>query len=387
MLALGAVLVLCPWMIHAQQGESTNLALGKPFSCTDPSAAGWDGLVDGVKTSDEKPGCFATGGGPTPKAVTVDLGEVCQTNRVDVINSLNGNTRAVTLEYSIDGKEWPQLREYVFPDQQLQTLTHRFPPTPARYVRITFEDTYGGGFGGDNFAFLRELEVYGKPKPGGAAATPSRPPVMDAVASRELQIFARHALREGARLKLAVLGDRVALGVADGGRGMGEVLAELIAERHEGVEIEVLQFSKEDMTVEDAYTAASDVADADPDMCIVALGATDSLDWQETAFRQSVSDLLLRLQRRTRAVLIAVSPPPFAGDPEKGLAEETAGKNTTDAVLVLRGIGTMMGTPVVDAGGAFEKAAIDRLLLYDDNIRPSELGHTVIARKILELLK
>jgi len=388
----GVVLGLGVSLCTVARGQDVvNLALNKPFNCTAPSRAGWNGLVDGVKSSDQKPGCFATDGSDKmPKAVIIDLGATYKIEQIDVLNSLNGNTRAVSLACSIDGRQWTKLREYVFPDRQLQQLSHKFPPTDARYVRITFLDTYGGGFGGDCFMFLREVEVYGICKQTSGTPTveqPASPTASLFTSSRELKIFTRYAFREGTKLKLAVLGDRIALPPNEGEQGMGETLAKLITEAHKDVKVDVLQFSKEALTAEDALDIVPDIVKADPDLCVIALGTTDSLNWHATAFRNAVSDLLTQLRRDTQAVLIIVTPPPFAHNPDEGLAEEIAGKDTAGAVSALRGAAALLDIPMVDGGASLRNAGIDEALLYADNVKLSELGQTVIARTIMELLK
>lgn len=388
----GVVLGLGALLCTAAHGQDVvNLALNKPFTCSAPSQAGWNGLVDGVKSSDQKPGCFATDGSDKmPKTVTIDLGAMCKIEQLNVLNSLNGNTRAISLACSTDGRKWTQLREYVFPDRQLQQLSHKFPPTDARYVRITFLDTYGGGFGGDYFMFLREVEVYGVRKQGGAtpattsAASSPAPPL---TSSRELKIFARYAFRPGTRLKLAVVGDRTALPPDEGEQGMGETLAKLITEAHKDVKVDVLQFWKETLTAEDALKLVPDIVKADPDLCLIALGATDSLNWHAAAFQNAVNELLTQLRRDTQAVLIIVTPPPFAANPEGGLAAETAGKDTAGAASALRGAAALLDIPTVDSETSLHNSGIDEALLYADNMQLSELGQTVIARMIMELLK
>ncbi|MBC7288340.1 MAG: discoidin domain-containing protein [Armatimonadetes bacterium] len=149
--------------IGSANAQVVNLALRRPFTASCPTLPGWDGLVDGVRDSDDPPGCWATDNSPKfPKSVTIDLGSVCEITKVVVHNSINGNTKGIQVAVSSDGRGYGLLREYVFPPGKYQPLTHSFAGRAARYVRVTFLDTWGGGLGGDNIIYVREVEVFGK---------------------------------------------------------------------------------------------------------------------------------------------------------------------------------------------------------------------------------
>lgn len=163
---LGMCVVLATSLLArapASWAQEVNLALGRPISADCDLLPGWEGLTDGVKDSDEAPGCFATANSARfPKHVVVDLGGKCSVSRVVVHNSTNGNTRQITVALSLDAKNYTPLREYIFPAGKYQPLTHRFTPKTARFLRITFVDTWGTGLGGKNILYLREAEAYGK---------------------------------------------------------------------------------------------------------------------------------------------------------------------------------------------------------------------------------
>ncbi len=157
----GGLAALLMWRPAAAQ--VVNLALGSQWMASCATLPGWDGLVDGVKDSDEPPGCWATDNSAEfPKRVVIDLGGLCQVSRVVVHNSTNGNTKQIQVAVSEDGAKYDLLREYVFPPGRYQPLVHSFTPRNARYVRIVFLNTWGGGIGGDNIMYLREVEVFGK---------------------------------------------------------------------------------------------------------------------------------------------------------------------------------------------------------------------------------
>jgi len=142
---------------------TVNLALNRPYTANCGILPGWEGLVDGAKNSDEPPDCFATDDSRDfPKTIVIDLGGLCQLTRIVVHNSANGNTKQVVVSLSADGKTYEKLREYIFPSGKYLPLVHSFAPRKARFVRLSFADTWGQGAGGDNIIYLREVEVYGK---------------------------------------------------------------------------------------------------------------------------------------------------------------------------------------------------------------------------------
>lgn len=156
----------------ASCGAAENLALHRPYLCSDTILPGWTGLTDGITDSDAAPGCFATGGSAQfPKVIVVDLGALCTVNRITLLSSANGNTRHVSLSVSRDAREFEQLREYYFPAAGAQTLAHSFTARQARYVKIALHDTWANGAEGPNCLFLREVQVFGDAPAGGSSSS------------------------------------------------------------------------------------------------------------------------------------------------------------------------------------------------------------------------
>jgi len=147
----------------AAAGVPRNLALHCTYqeSCPNPHGYG-SGLTDGDRTSDNKPGVYATGAEEAyPKTTTIDLKEACPVGRIVVCNSRDGSTRTVTVATSADGQTFAEVGRHVFAQGDAAVATLRFPPVKARYVRLSFRDTWGNvTHGSPHFMFLREAEVF-----------------------------------------------------------------------------------------------------------------------------------------------------------------------------------------------------------------------------------
>lgn len=138
-----------------------NVSEHKPFGEASPGDPNWRGLTDGVKDSDTAPGCYATNNAPQyPKSLIIDLGGLYPVRQINVTNSLNGNTRSVSIYYGRNRDNWDKGWRHVFPPSTVREFSYSIPERPIRYVRIDFEDTHGGGFGGDNVLYLREVQVW-----------------------------------------------------------------------------------------------------------------------------------------------------------------------------------------------------------------------------------
>ncbi|MFQ6132593.1 MAG: GDSL-type esterase/lipase family protein [Armatimonadota bacterium] len=369
-----------------------NLALNRSYQCNAPNQGGWTGLVDGIKDSDQPPGCFATDGGPqSPKWVVVDLGGVCDISRIEVLNSLNGNTRTVEIYVGVDGEKFVLLRRYIFPDRQLQTLKHVFPPQKARYVKVAFRDTYGGGLAGDNYMFLRELEVWGTGA-GGAVA----PPVSPTTATpRWLRLFRHYVLESDAEVTVAVLGDCSALPppLASGPSAFPDILLSLLREQYQsGAGMANKTFRLENLATErstasSALRSVDGVAALDPQIVIVSLGLVDSLRWQEEAFQRDLGELARRLNAETHAAIILVAPPPIVPQEDKGRFLDVRGKSSEEAAAAVRTVAALTGALLADVPAAFRQSATSSKHLYGDNLHLNRIGHTVVARAILQLLQ
>jgi acyl-CoA thioesterase-1 len=122
------------------------------------------GLTDGIKDKDTVPGVYATGDEPNyPKTTTIDLREVREVGRVVIHNSTDGSTKTVTVSLSTDGATFTEIGRHGFGQGDGALATLSFPPVPARFVRLSFLDTWGNEtHGSRDYMFLREAEVFSK---------------------------------------------------------------------------------------------------------------------------------------------------------------------------------------------------------------------------------
>ncbi|MDR3707372.1 MAG: GDSL-type esterase/lipase family protein [Capsulimonadaceae bacterium] len=147
---------------------SSNLALGKPFVCSDPNQSGWNGLTDGA-WSTTAPGCFATGKTDTfPKTVTIDLQQAVSIASVVTATVPASSTKTVELSVSQSpDSDFKVVGSHVFVQNQDEKYTYSFPAVTARYVRLKFADHYAAGIYDPLHVFLTEAEVYA-PAPAAA---------------------------------------------------------------------------------------------------------------------------------------------------------------------------------------------------------------------------
>lgn len=96
--------------------------------------------------------------GPCPVYMTLDLGEVRQFNKI-LIYFKRSKTIAFfyKISYSTDGKNFQELIDASqnTVTEEIKPLTHRFPTTTGRYIRLT-----ALGNSENDRAFVREFEVY-----------------------------------------------------------------------------------------------------------------------------------------------------------------------------------------------------------------------------------
>lgn len=382
---IAAILVLT--LAAAAASAAENLALHRPYVCSDTILAGWTGLTDGVTDSDEPPGCFATGGsGVFPKSVVVDLGALCTIGKISLYNSTNGNTKHVALSLSRDAQDFEQLREYYFPAEGVQTLAHSFAPRQARYVKVTLYDSWGSGAQGPHVLFLRELQVYGD-LPGGGVSTGSSgreelrlartqaPLVM----TPAVTVFRRYGPAGKDALRLAVLGDSLAGISEQDTKPWPELLANLLETG--GAKVTLLNLAAARQKPEDGVTLLSALAEeAPPDVVIVAYGRDAALAGADlTAFRNAWLALVDRLEQTMPALVVAVTPPPLL-DP--------AGKNLPSMLtwaLAQEQVAAQKGLPLVRAGAVLA-AATDPLACYAPGARLSEVGKTLLAKAVQRLV-
>ncbi|MFA6713902.1 MAG: sialate O-acetylesterase [Victivallales bacterium] len=142
--------------------EKSNLALNKPYVCSDKNPWGWDsGLTNGswgVTTA----GCFATKNTDKfPKHVTVDLEKIEKIEQVKLGVPSFGSTKTVNIEVSTNGKTFKKVGSAGFQQKRAESKTVSFPAVKARYVRLTFPDHHLEKVIYDpKFIFITELEVY-----------------------------------------------------------------------------------------------------------------------------------------------------------------------------------------------------------------------------------
>lgn len=368
----------------SQEQEAGNVALGKSFKCSSEPGIAWLGLLDGDKTSDEPPGCFATGpDAEYPKKIVIDLGAVYEIEQIAVYSSTNGNTRQAELWASRDGVTYDRMREpYTFPDKTAQRMSAKFPPREARYVKIALLDTYGGGLGGDHVLFLREVEVFGRPV-AATAATRTRPTI-SGEPPRLARLFRRYVLKPEAQLRLLVIGDDSARGPEG---GLAEALAAKLRERFSLGDVQVTARCEPGYTAQSASSYPVSLADEPPDLVVVALGTADALAFDAAAFRAAMEQLLRKLLDRTDGMIVVVAPPPIPNSPDLPRAQESASADTAEAAWQLASLvqGTEMA--IVDAADALRKSGLDVPAAYEDNLSLSHAGHEAVAAAIVDLFR
>ena len=141
------------------------LALHKTYAETSHNTHGYaPGLTDGIKDSDAKNPVYATAADDAyPKHTTIDLGAAVDVGRVLVHNSRDGSTKTVSVSVSADGVEFSEVGRHEFGKQDGAVFECEFAPRPARYVRISFLDSWLNlTHGSPHFMFLREVEVFGE---------------------------------------------------------------------------------------------------------------------------------------------------------------------------------------------------------------------------------
>lgn len=353
-----------------------NVALNRPFVCTTDVMSGWTGLVDGVIDSDSGPGCFATGNDVGfPKSVTIDLQRPCLINRIAVHNSANGNTRGIAIYCSQNGQQFEKLREFIFPQAQPIVLNHRFNDRPAQFVRVEFANTWGGGLGGDNVIFVREVEVFGTPTGGAPVTGPPSQPIGDPLMiTRDVRLFKRWALEGDRPLSIVTFGDSL---VAIDERSWPTMVAEgLQLARPEGAQVSVSAVSHPGMTPDAGSGDVVEVIDAAPDVVLVSFG-TDMLHWDREAFRAGLAAVVSRLLAETDALVVLVGPVPRNDE-----TLDTARR----ALAQMEGTAEFLGVAVVRTEAALLAEGLSGEAVMTDDGELSPAARRLIATSILELL-
>ncbi len=376
-----------------------NLAAGKPYLCTTQLRPGWTGLVDGQNDSDQPPACFATDNSPQfPKEVIIDLGGVYQLTKIAVYNSLNGNTRHITVWISLDAKDFAQLRDYYFPPNRIQPLIHSFSshPRPARYIKITMHDTWAGGEGGDNCLYLREVEVYGDQNPESTttdtwesmmALSRWQPPL---VRPHCVDLFRRYCLEQQTDIVVGVLGDRFAVSAGSSSDVHEPTWVDLFIERlkqrgayqtvrvltDNGVKLGNLPALRE--TLNDLQSV---------DLLIIAYGTEASLsDTPTLEFRRQLQQLVELVQEELTVLTIVVTPAPFAHRPELAGLARVQGKDSWRLARAAEQVAALTDCAVVRTASVLAHSEHGVADLYQDNLSLSEMGHLALARALENLL-
>jgi hypothetical protein len=343
-------LVFC--LAGPARAQIINLALNRPYTLNSDALPGWDGLVDGVKDSDDPPGCFATdNSGKFPKHVVIDLGCLCDISKIVVHNSANGNTREVIVSVSKDAKAYDVLRDYVFPKSKYQPLIHSFTARKARFVKLDFKDSWHKGIGGDNIIYLREVEVFGKrtekPDTGtvwsflATAPTVRRSPAWPVLRRflKDLSRAVRVAVLTDAKPE-ALLGPDgwLSAAVAEGGRSWSE----------HGVRVVAYSTAADGPT---ALTALESTIDHEsPDLLLVVYSVTSDAPLGANA------DHAINAVAKAGTSVIMVVPPPSA----EGQAEPPKFRQLHRRLLA---VASGAGATVLDGGAVLARSAKPAALL------------------------
>ena len=369
----------------AAQNAAQNIALHRTYRCSVPLLTGWTGLVDGNHQADTAPECFATANVEKfPRYLTVDLGVICTINRVVVYNSGNGNTKKVSLECSLDSKEYTNLRQgFIFPNHSPLALSHKFEPRKARYVRLTMYDAWGDGLGGENCLFLREVEVYGwrpyeKPqRPSDPLAAFKYQPT--SVTYPSLRIFRRYCLeKKDAPLRIALLGDSFA-GPGEDCNGWAVMVADRLQERYERTP-DVFVSVERSFGAADCRVFLDQYKDVEFDLVVLTLGldaAVSQLPAKE--FRSAAEEVVSLLVAETNALVVVVTPPPIAHNEQLRLYETVGGLDTGGYGWQLELVAQMEKLPVMRTGAVLADSSYGVGDLYADNMHLSGRGHEVVA--------
>lgn len=370
------VVLTAALMLTAAAWAGENVARERPFVCSTDILEGWTGLVDGVVDSDSAPGCFATSNdNQFPKYVTIDLQQPHKINRIAVHNSANGNTRGIIISCSLDGQHYEQLREFIFPQGEPITLNHRFNDRPAQFVRVEFTNTWGGGLGGDNTIFIREVEVFGSPTGGAPALRPLPEPRGEAlVETRDLRLFRRWAIGSEGPLKVAVLGDSFA--ACDEETWPQEVAERLEHARPDGAEITLASMGEEGLTPRAATGRMETLAEMRPDLVLITFG-TDLERWDQGEFRAGLTRLLQRLLNETDALLVLVGP---------AVTETERVDIGRRALDEMERVGNLLSVPMLRTEVALSGEGLSADEFRNEDGGLTEETRRVIATSMLELL-
>ena len=385
--------VLCA---AGSSGAGQNLALNKSYLCTSELLAGWTGLVDGLKDSDQPPACFATDNSPGfPKELVIDLGAVLPITKIAVYNSLNGNTRHIAVLSSVNATDFESLREYYFPPDKVQPLVHSFPAHPrrARYVKVKMYDSWTGGRNGDNCLYLREVEVYATPQ--GSVSTPDSLTEVMALARWQqplvepptVPLFRRYCLEAKSESAIGLLGD----GFAAFGNQLSPTWVDLfiarLKERGGYQNIEVTNLVGEPGLSNLTRLQGELASLTSVDLLIIAYGTQAALDGMPTLdFRGRLHELAESTQHQLTALTVVVTPAPFANRSDWPRYAEVQGKDSLRLARAAEQVATLAGYALVRTASVLARSERESQELYQDNVTLSQPAHRALSRALEELL-
>lgn len=391
-LCVGAIVIIggLTSAVLAQTAPAVNLALNQPFYCNVPILPGWTGLVDGDNQSDSAPGCFATSNVPDfPQYVVIDLGGRCTINKVAVYNSTNGNTRKVSIFSSQDNKKYDPLREgFIFPQGEALVLTHGFANRPARYVKIVLHDTWGGGPGGDNCLFLREVEVFGwrhEEEAGDLLSLAAVQPPF--IRTRVVDIFSRYALNSPRDLNVAVLGDSMILH-DDDTPNWAQVAMDIVGDGGDERAIDLQWVGGQEATPRAALQWLENLTEEEmPDLVFLAFGKDAVMrDQGAHRLRGDYQALVNALLDQTGALVVSVMPPPLVTAGETGDYENRLRSRFGEYSGAVRQVVMSSGLPLVDTASVVARWDGEPADLFEDTMQFNPQGHKLLGRALADLL-
>lgn len=365
-----------------------NVALNKTFTDTAPGDSKWRGLVDGISNADVPPDCYATDNSPQfPKSILLDLGGLFPIRQIVVTNSLNGNTKSITLYYSPNRSRWDPGWKFVFPAAVVRELTYTLPDRMARYVKIVLEDTYGGGFSGDNVLYLREVQ----------ALSPAKEPVSLArnidrsrwnVVSRDYSIVKHLTLDRNISPRIVLVGYSM-LEAADKPGGYVALLQKMLKEKYLSAATSVPDGTVTTLRIRPQWFSGASVFPADlrelpqAEVMVVVLGV-DDLPRSGKEAGGAVRKLLTAVKRvNSQGAIVGVIAPSLTAIKQAG--KPVASPESAEFVAAIRQAMLGEACSILDLN-AVAQAMGEEVGVFDEENRLSEEGHQFIAEEVFNFL-
>jgi hypothetical protein len=251
---------------------------------------------------------------------------------------MNGNTKTVFLSLSEDGRTFFPLWKHTFPPKKVKPLRHHFPPFRARYLRLTFLDSYENGPEGRAVFYLREVEVYGRPAKETDAGTiaandlippldrrllpatqretvvtplPPLEPSSPLRSSRALLLLRRLGWEMRTPLTVWIIGDGWSLPPDTKEPAYWQYWLEELRRAYHHPRVRVVSWLAPDLTTSQVLEQWREhPITLDPDGVLVALGAAEVGRTAPEDFRARLERIVQRLLKETEAALILVTPLP-----------------------------------------------------------------------------